>query len=280
MDCGLNLPQGERHRAEVFFSNVRVRARNKSVVGIFLGFLAVAVACAPGKILAHKEPHPLANRIRGVIFWSIFLAAFSVALITARWLIDQAGIKPLCTINLTSVGGHFGAALLLSFVPFFILDGCYYWFHRLQHTVPLLWRFHSVHHSIEELNATNCHHHWTEGLLRVLFIMVPLILLIDLRVPEIPVLTAILGVWGQFVHSNARITLGPLEQVFVSPVFHRVHHSLDARHHNKNFASFFPIFDAVFGTAYFPKPDEVTRTGLLDKREPTTMRRYLFVSSS
>ena len=51
---------------------------------------------------------------------------------------------------------------------------------------------------------------------------------------------------------------------------------MDERHHNKNFASLFPIWDIVFGTAYFPNDAEPIRTGLHDKRGPRSVREYLF----
>ena len=184
--------------------------------GLFVPLLVVALICAPGEILARKERHPIASRIRGVIFMAIFLLGVTVPLIGAQSLINYSGIKPLFTIDLTSFGGG-ALALLLTFVPFFIFDGCYYWFHRLQHAVPVLWRFHSVHHAIEELNATNCNHHWTEELLRVSLIIVPLNFLFRLLGPEVAALATeiaalsfILNSWSQFVHSSAVISLGPL----------------------------------------------------------------------
>jgi len=250
--------------------------------GLFVPLMLVALACAPVEILAHKERHPIASRIRGAGYMAIFVFGLTVSLIGAQWLIRYLGIKPLFRIDLTSLSGG-GLALLMTVVPYFIFDGCYYWFHRLQHCVPLLWRFHSVHHAIEELNATNCYHHWTEGFLRVSLVILPLSLLIQLRLPEIPALatevaalTFILNSWAMFVHSSAVISLGPFERVFVSPQFHRVHHSLDDYHHNRNFAGLFPIFDMIFGTACFPKPDETINIGLPDKHESITLWQYLF----
>jgi sterol desaturase/sphingolipid hydroxylase (fatty acid hydroxylase superfamily) len=78
------------------------------------------------------------------------------------------------------------------------------------------------------------------------------------------------------VHANTRISFGPLDYVLASPRFHRVHHSLAENHHDKNFASFFPFLDLLFGTAYFPRSDEMIRTGVSDKRESLTVRQYLF----
>ena len=250
-------------------------------VSLLEPFALVAIACAPFELLA-GERQGISNRIRGALFFAIFLAAYAIALVSAQTLVKLAGLRPLITVDFGSFGAgagwllHFPLAVMLSLIPFLIFDLFYYWFHRLQHAVPLLWQFHAVHHSIEELNATNCHHHWTEGLLRMPLIILPLMLLFELRgVSEIAALGFILGTWGQIVHVNIRMTLGPLEWLLVSPRFHRIHHSLDERHKNKNFAGLFSMFDLIFGTAYFPNTRESIKTGLHHKHEPVTLFQYL-----
>ena len=100
--------------------------------------------------------------------------------------------------------------------------------------------------------------------------------MIELKVPDLFIMTAILSAWGQFVHANTRISLGPLIYLLASPRFHRVHHSLATGHRDKNFASFFPVLDVLFGTAYFPKSDETIKAGLSDKHEPQSTAQYLF----
>jgi sterol desaturase/sphingolipid hydroxylase (fatty acid hydroxylase superfamily) len=245
---------------------------------LFLAVLTVALACAPGEILARKERHSVASRVRGAIFMAIYLGAYAASLVVAMSLINYFGVKPLVTIDLTSWRSVV-LALLMTFVPFFLADGFYYWFHRLQHATPVLWRFHAAHHAIEDLNATNCYHHWTEGFLRISFVVVPVTLLFHLQAPQIAYLALVpfvLSAWGQFVHSSAPMTLGPLEHLFVSPQFHRAHHSLHEGHHHRNFSGVFPIFDIIFGTAYFPKPDEVIDIGLSDRNEAMTLGQYLF----
>jgi sterol desaturase/sphingolipid hydroxylase (fatty acid hydroxylase superfamily) len=83
---------------------------------------------------------------------------------------------------------------------------------------------------------------------------------------------AIFGVYkaihSRFVHSNAKINLGWLGWVVVSPQFHRVHHSVDPAHADKNFAGVFSIFDYLFGTAH-PSRDAYPETGIDDVRFPT-----------
>ena len=119
------------------------------------------------------------------------------------------------------------------------VDFFYYWYHRAQHTIPFLWRFHAVHHSIEDLNATNCSHHWLEGFFKAFAVSVPLSLLIELHYPEVALVGLIFGQWGQLVHADSRLDFGPLRWLVVSPRFHRVHHSTARRHFDKNFAGQF-----------------------------------------
>jgi sterol desaturase/sphingolipid hydroxylase (fatty acid hydroxylase superfamily) len=208
-----------------------------------------------------------------------FGIAFGV--IASQSMLRMAGIPPLISIDL-SQGSHDLNWLIhplllipLALLPALIFDFAYYWCHRLQHAVPFLWRLHAVHHAIEELNGTNCYHHWSEGLIRPIFMLIPLALLIQLKVPEVMAISILTGSWGQFVHLKAKLSFGPLDRLFVSPAFHRVHHSRNALHYDKNFAGVFSILDIVFGTAHFPTKDEGRiDTGLNDKLEAATLGQY------
>jgi sterol desaturase/sphingolipid hydroxylase (fatty acid hydroxylase superfamily) len=245
--------------------------------GMMVMFIAVAVACLPLEMTGRVSRHSFAGRLRGILFWGIWFGV----LMLLRHGLGRLGIRPLLEFDLATLGGSFGAvfhaalAIALALIPAFIFDGCYYWFHRLQHRVPLLWRFHAVHHSIEELNAANCYHHWSEGMVRLPLIYLPLALLLNLKVPEVVVIVVMTSIWGQFVHADAPVTFGVIGKIFVSPHYHRVHHSLDKRHIDRNFAGMFPIFDWIFGTAYFPKMDEAIGTGLSNLHEARTPREYL-----
>lgn len=248
----------------------------------FAVFAVSAAACTLAELIAPAEKQTWASRLRACLFWSIFLAATVAVVLPVQTLIQNAGLKPLISLDLraaleTQNPLLLGASyILLPFLPNLLFDCLYYWFHRLQHALPLLWRFHAVHHAIEELNAANCYHHATEALFRLPTILLPLMLILELRVPDIFIVSAGLAAWGQFVHANARISFGPLDYVLASPRFHRVHHSLAEKHHDRNFASFFPFLDLLFGTAYFPKAHEVIRTGISDRRESRTVGQYLF----
>jgi sterol desaturase/sphingolipid hydroxylase (fatty acid hydroxylase superfamily) len=248
----------------------------------FITFALSALACTFFEIAWAVEKQSWSSRARAVVFWSIFLAAAAATVVPTQALIRYAGVSPLVSLDFRSALDTqswltlAAAYVILPFAPLLLFDFFYYWFHRMQHAVPFLWRFHAVHHSIEELNATNCYHHATEGLFRLPFIILPLAVVIEIQIPEMFVMTAVLAAWGQFVHSNTRISMGPFTYLLAGPRFHRVHHSLASEHRDKNFASFFSMLDVLFGSAYFPRSHETIKTGLIDKFEPRTISQYLF----
>lgn len=138
----------------------------------------------------------------------------------------------------------------------FLGDICYYWMHRFQHT-KFWWHFHNPHHNLKEVNAVNSASHWMEAITGFVFQTFPL-MFISIPGEGIPIFS-FLFVWGFYIHSNTKVTLGPLRYLFADPKYHRVHHSIEEKHWGKNYAAFFPIIAIVFGTAYFPK-NEVLRT--------------------
>jgi sterol desaturase/sphingolipid hydroxylase (fatty acid hydroxylase superfamily) len=154
----------------------------------------------------------------------------------------------------------------------------YYWFHRLQHTIPFMWRFHEVHHSLREMSSWNSNHHFTEEIFRIPFVVIPMSLLFHFETGTIPVaIGIIMGLQGQYEHSHAKLNLGFLRYVIGDNRFHRIHHSIEKHHYNKNFGSFSTVWDTVFRTAHFPKKDEWPDTGVDGVEEPKTLRQFLFM---
>jgi sterol desaturase/sphingolipid hydroxylase (fatty acid hydroxylase superfamily) len=67
---------------------------------------------------------------------------------------------------------------------------------------------------------------------------------------------------GLLTHLNVRWSFGRFALVINNPQYHRIHHSLEPQHFNKNFCRLFPLFDVIFGTAWKPGKDEFPKTGL------------------
>jgi sterol desaturase/sphingolipid hydroxylase (fatty acid hydroxylase superfamily) len=152
------------------------------------------------------------------------------------------------------------AAMLLGAL---IIDFFFYWFHRLQHTSKLLWQVHLLHHTDTALSvATTQRVHFLEHVVSPVFITAPIMILFNLS-DDVIVLVAILpAVWSYCVHMNIRIGFGRFWWLISSPQYHRIHHSIELQHRNRNFAVWFPIWDILFGSAFAPRPGEYPETGV------------------
>jgi sterol desaturase/sphingolipid hydroxylase (fatty acid hydroxylase superfamily) len=99
--------------------------------------------------------------------------------------------------------------------------------------------------------------------------------LVSVSVPQVAVTVFLLSIYGNLIHANTKLRIGPLRYLLAEPRHHRIHHSLERQHWNKNYAAFFPIWDVIFGTVHFPRKDEYPRTGLSSVREPRSIAEYL-----
>ena len=156
--------------------------------------------------------------------------------------------------------------LLFPAVPFIVFDFFYYWHHRLQHVVPALWEQHKLHHMDESVYCiTSGRHHWLEEAIRVFTIVIPMAILITVGSAQGEVMALVFTQWAIFIHVNVRLPFGPFTPVLVGPQVHRIHHSRDPKHRDKNFAAFFPLWDILFGTYHRPEPGEWPATGVPER---------------
>jgi sterol desaturase/sphingolipid hydroxylase (fatty acid hydroxylase superfamily) len=133
---------------------------------------------------------------------------------------------------------------------FVAMDGCNWFVHLANHRVRVLWRFHELHHSQEDLNALSVFR--THPFLHVSYLLalLPGVFLLDNGVVSVTVLV-LYGGMVAFVHSNTNLSFGLLGRIFVSPNYHRIHHRLDgAQDVNLGFA--LTIWDQLFRRAVFP----------------------------
>lgn len=145
-----------------------------------------------------------------------------------------------------------------------------YWGHRWSHEIPLLWRFHAIHHSAEEIDwLVNSRAHPVDILFTRLCDMVPMYVLglaqpMGNKVDLVPVLVTVAGtMWGFFIHANVSWRFGWLEWLISSPAFHHWHHTNDGPERiNKNYAPMLPWLDKCFGTFYLPKQQWPEKYGI------------------
>ena len=124
--------------------------------------------------------------------------------------------------------------------------------HRLSHEVPFLWRFHSVHHSISEMDwLAAARVHPLDQIVTKALTLVPLYIL-GFSKATFGAYIALATFHAVFIHANVRFKFGKLRWLIGSPQFHHWHHSADREAHNKNFAGELPLLDLIFGTYYLP----------------------------
>ncbi|WP_330228958.1 sterol desaturase family protein [Nocardia sp. NBC_00508] len=144
-----------------------------------------------------------------------------------------------------------------------VTDFCYYWAHRADHRVRLLWTAHSVHHSSEYFNlSTAIRLPWLHPVASTLrgVAWVPAALL-GFPAWMIFLLQSI-GLLYQFpIHTQRIKTLPrPIEFLFNTPAHHRVHHGSNQPYIDKNYGGVLIIWDRMFGS--FAAETEPIRYGL------------------
>jgi sterol desaturase/sphingolipid hydroxylase (fatty acid hydroxylase superfamily) len=126
-----------------------------------------------------------------------------------------------------------------------------YWGHRLTHQVPFLWRFHSVHHSIEQMDwVASGRLHPLDQAFTQAFTVFPLFLL-GYGTGVFGGVAVFVTLLALFQHANVRLRFPGVRWVINTPEWHHWHHAIDDDARDKNFG--LPVVDKLFGTAYLPK---------------------------
>jgi sterol desaturase/sphingolipid hydroxylase (fatty acid hydroxylase superfamily) len=148
------------------------------------------------------------------------------------------------------------AALASWTAVFLLVDLAYYFMHRYSHVINILWAGHVVHHSSEEYNLTVALRQSSlHGLLSWIF-YIPLALA-GVPVAMFAACYALNLVYQFWIHTRAVDKLwAPLEWVLNTPSHHRVHHGVNARYLDKNYAGVLIIWDRMLGT-FEPEDEEV-----------------------
>jgi sterol desaturase/sphingolipid hydroxylase (fatty acid hydroxylase superfamily) len=169
------------------------------------------------------------------------------------------------------------AMALAALVAFAFGDFALYWSHRIFHRFPLLWRAHKLHHAPEFLTPITAFRFWPQE--QIVHIMgaafmsgLGLGLVMTMMGASVGPLT-LLGVnvftlawnlaFSHLRHSHVALSFPRwLSHVLVSPHMHQVHHSVEDRHHDRNYATVFALWDWMFGSLYIPHPKERFGFGL------------------
>jgi len=142
-----------------------------------------------------------------------------------------------------------------------------YVFHRLAHTLPCLWKYHRVHHTVVDMTwSAASRQHPVDFLLIVVGANLPAMLLgIDLK--PIALLVILERMYTVLLHSDLDIHYGWFSHIIASPRLHRFHHSPDCR--NRNYAGVLSLLDVLGNALQSPKArNALTPSSQQDQRMP------------
>jgi len=200
-------------------------------------------------------------------FWDVFA-------VKSRRLGETASNTVIAGVNIALEGTAFGLVFVVGLIlatPFAVFDipytwwswvlavvaadFTYYWMHRIEHRVRILWAYHSVHHSSPEFNfSTALRLAWVESLFEWIF-FVPMILA-GFDLVQTIIAIVIVVVYQNWIHTEKVGKLGWLDGVFNTPSVHRVHHGCNSQYLDKNYGGILIVWDRLFGT-YEAEGEEV-----------------------
>lgn len=160
------------------------------------------------------------------------------------------------------------AALLL-------MDYTMYLWHILLHRVPLLWRFHQVHHVDLDLSAsTALRFHFGELALSVPWRLLQ-VLALGTSPPALRWSQNFLFLSVMFHHSNLRLPMRLerlLVRLIVTPRMHGIHHSIVRKETDSNWSSGLTVWDWLHGTLRLNIPQRRVTIGVPAYRNPDDVR--------
>lgn len=132
-----------------------------------------------------------------------------------------------------------------------LLDLWIYWWHRANHRLPLLWRFHQVHHLDQWLDVTSAvRFHFGEVILSAL-VRGLVIVFLGMPLLSVIVFETLVLLGAGFHHSNLRLPVKferALSQIIITPSIHWVHHHVAQQDTDSNYGAIFSFWDRLFGS--------------------------------
>jgi sterol desaturase/sphingolipid hydroxylase (fatty acid hydroxylase superfamily) len=226
-------------------------------------FLIVSLVFIPlEKIIPQKANQAIFRK-----GWSNDLAhVFLTGLMVSAGILLIAIVTSYLLENIIPI--EFSAAIAdqpiwLQFIEVLIIaDIGFYWVHRAFHEIPCLWRLHTIHHSIKELDYLAAHRvHPIDQILTRGVTLIP-VLSLGYDVETLALFSLFYRWHSLLIHSNTKIEFGILKWVIASPRFHHWHHANHTEAMNKNYAGQLSILDTIFGSLHLPKNEMPLRYGI------------------
>jgi sterol desaturase/sphingolipid hydroxylase (fatty acid hydroxylase superfamily) len=220
---------------------------------------ALVLGLALERWRAHERLRPALRTNLGL--WAVDAALMTVVCGACGWAVAawaaERGLGLLAWLG-AGPGAAAGAGLLG-------LDAVSYLWHRANHRVPLLWRFHQVHHGDASFHVTTALRFHPGELLLALPVRLAAILALGVPPEGVLLFELVFGVANLLEHGNFDLPrrLDPLaRRLFITPALHRAHHASDWRELNTNFGTVLSVWDRLARTFHASETDRRVVTGL------------------
>ncbi|MEO7412166.1 MAG: sterol desaturase family protein [Opitutaceae bacterium] len=212
-------------------------------LGVLLGWETARPFFATFANRAARARHGMLNLALGGLNILLTTLVFATAwLAVTNWTATH-GFGLLHWLNLDGWSRTLLAILLL--------DGWTYLWHRLNHAVPFLWRFHRLHHADRAMDVTTASRFHTGEIFLSSLLRLPVLAIIGCRIEELALYELLLFAVVQFHHANIALPAWldrGMRAAIVTPSMHKVHHSVARGERDSNYSSLFSWWDRIFHT--------------------------------
>ncbi len=251
---------------EMFATTIPVEYLSHTKAAVTVGVLAVLWAWETWLPFFERRERRLRHAGRNLavaLLNTVVLAvAFSTGITFVAGWAQERGLGLLHVLGLGSP-----ARLVLALV---LLDGWMYLWHRANHTIPLLWRFHRMHHSETEMDVTTATRFHLGEHVGASVLRAGLIPLLGFEVWQLIVYDTLLIAVTMLHHAN--VSLGRYDRwlrwLIVTPYMHKVHHSSWRPETDSNYSTVFSVWDRLARTFRMRADPKTLQFGLPEFPDP------------
>ena len=203
----------------------------------------------------------------------------NAAMVAGAFGLTRFGVIPV-VVRVAGMASRrgFGLAAFLRPLPgplraaaaFLAFDYSMYLWHRMNHEVPVLWRFHRVHHTDLELDLTTAFRFHAGEIAASIGLRAAQAALVGASPRTALLYEVAMQCATAFHHSNIRLPEAierAINKVFVTPRMHTIHHSIEEREASSNWSVIFSFWDRIHGTFSPPFPERAIELGVPEIRD-------------
>lgn len=225
----------------------------------FASFATILVVMALLETIFPRRARRISRQQRWTTNFSILLTDYA-----AVFVVIFLGMASAVAAAAFAAGKGWGILNLIDLpvwlellIAFVILDFVIWGQHVATHKIPMLWRLHRVHHSDQDMDASTAIRFHPLEIIFSIFLKSIAVLIIGPAVVAVILFEAFVNGTALFNHANVRLPKwldATVRLVFVTPDFHRVHHSTIVRETDSNYGFGLSVWDRIFGT-YNAQPE-------------------------